>query len=182
MSVGAEGVGARLKLGKLDEAIATLQQAIERGHPRIDPTRLDPRDRLLREAGLRGRAEGHAHHRPGFRRRRQRRCPCGCGAKPGTVPQGKRYLDEQRGKPIADIWIDIPPINSQANERLGYPTQKPEALLERIIIEWLQKYWINNHITLSYIICNCLKTLSPYSRHYSTFRLIKILDINIPTS
>lgn len=53
--------------------------------------------------------------------------------KPGTVPQLKRYLDEQRGKPLGDVWTDIPPINSQAKERLGYPTQKPEALLERII-------------------------------------------------
>ena len=53
--------------------------------------------------------------------------------KPGTVPQLKRYLDEQRGRPLSDIWTDIPPINSQAQERLGYPTQKPVALLERII-------------------------------------------------
>lgn len=53
--------------------------------------------------------------------------------KPGTVPQLKRYLDEQRGKPIGDVWIDIDPLNSQARERLGYPTQKPLALLERII-------------------------------------------------
>ena len=45
----------------------------------------------------------------------------------------KRYLDEQRGRPLGDVWTDIPPINSQARERLGYPTQKPEALLERII-------------------------------------------------
>jgi hypothetical protein len=52
---------------------------------------------------------------------------------PGSVPRMKRFLDEQRGKPIGDVWIDIPPINSQAAERLGYPTQKPEALLERII-------------------------------------------------
>ncbi len=52
---------------------------------------------------------------------------------PGKVPRLKRYLDEQRGKPIGDVWADIPPINSQARERLGYPTQKPEALLERII-------------------------------------------------
>ncbi|MCB9183260.1 MAG: restriction endonuclease [Flavobacteriales bacterium] len=51
----------------------------------------------------------------------------------GNVPRYKRYLDEQRGKPIADVWTDIPPINSQAQERLGYPTQKPLALLERII-------------------------------------------------
>ncbi len=53
--------------------------------------------------------------------------------KPGTVPQGKRYLDEQRGRPLDDVWADIPPLNSQAIERLGYPTQKPLALLERII-------------------------------------------------
>ncbi|MBU0692547.1 restriction endonuclease [bacterium] len=44
-----------------------------------------------------------------------------------------RYLDEMPGRPLQDIWDDIPPINSQAAERLGYPTQKPEALLERII-------------------------------------------------
>jgi site-specific DNA-methyltransferase (adenine-specific) len=53
--------------------------------------------------------------------------------KPNTVPQFKRYLDEQRGRPLSDVWIDIPPLNSQAAERLGYPTQKPLALLERII-------------------------------------------------
>src|SRR5438132_4002939 len=53
--------------------------------------------------------------------------------KAGTVPQGKRYLDKQRGRPLDDVWADIPPLNSQAIERLGYPTQKPLALLERII-------------------------------------------------
>jgi len=52
---------------------------------------------------------------------------------PGRVPQMKRYLDEQRGRPLGDVWADIPPINSRAAERLGYPTQKPMALLERII-------------------------------------------------
>lgn len=52
---------------------------------------------------------------------------------PGAVPRLKRYLDEQRGRPLGDVWSDIPPINSQAAERLGYPTQKPEQLLERII-------------------------------------------------
>ncbi|MCY3832484.1 MAG: DNA methyltransferase [Chloroflexi bacterium] len=45
----------------------------------------------------------------------------------------KRYLDEMPGLPIQDVVSDIFPINSQAKERLGYPTQKPEALLERII-------------------------------------------------
>ena len=54
-------------------------------------------------------------------------------SKPGMVPRFKRYLDEQRGLPIGDVWTDIPPLNSQAQERLGYPTQKPVALLERII-------------------------------------------------
>lgn len=53
--------------------------------------------------------------------------------KPGAVPQYKRYLDEMQGTPVQDVWSDIPPINSQAKERLGYPTQKPLALLERII-------------------------------------------------
>src|SRR5205807_1651201 len=53
--------------------------------------------------------------------------------KPGTVPQGKRYLDEQRGRPLDDVWGDIPPLNSQATERLGFPTQKPLTLLERIV-------------------------------------------------
>jgi len=51
----------------------------------------------------------------------------------GRVPRFKRYLDEQRGRPLGDVWSDINPLNSQAQERLGYPTQKPQALLERII-------------------------------------------------
>ncbi|MHB0989284.1 MAG: site-specific DNA-methyltransferase [Bellilinea sp.] len=48
-------------------------------------------------------------------------------------PYLKRYLHEQAGTPVKDIIIDIPPIGAQAAERLGYPTQKPLALLERII-------------------------------------------------
>src|SRR5439155_1985654 len=51
----------------------------------------------------------------------------------GKVPALKRYLDDHPRRPIGDEWTDIPAINSQAQERLGYPTQKPEALLERII-------------------------------------------------
>ncbi len=47
--------------------------------------------------------------------------------------QRKRFLDELQGETVDSLWDDIPPINSQAQERLGYPTQKPEALLERII-------------------------------------------------
>jgi len=45
----------------------------------------------------------------------------------------KRYLDENKGLPLQALWDDISPINSQSAERLGYPTQKPLALLERII-------------------------------------------------
>lgn len=44
----------------------------------------------------------------------------------------KRFLDDD-GMPIMSVWNDIPPVNSQAEERLGYPTQKPIALVERII-------------------------------------------------
>lgn len=47
------------------------------------------------------------------------------------VPEFKLYLP--KGQPIQDIILDIPPVNSQAKERIGYPTQKPVALLERII-------------------------------------------------
>ncbi len=52
---------------------------------------------------------------------------------PGAVPAYKRYLDEMPGVPLQDDWHDINPISSQAKERLGYPTQKPLALLERIV-------------------------------------------------
>jgi DNA modification methylase len=49
------------------------------------------------------------------------------------APRYKRYLDEMKGTVVTSVWDDIPFINSQAAERLGYPTQKPEALLDRII-------------------------------------------------
>ncbi|MCY4107564.1 MAG: site-specific DNA-methyltransferase, partial [Chloroflexi bacterium] len=44
-----------------------------------------------------------------------------------------RYLDEMPGVALQDVWTDVPPINSQAKERMGYATQKPLALMERII-------------------------------------------------
>jgi DNA modification methylase len=49
------------------------------------------------------------------------------------MPEYKRYLDEMPGVALQDIWTDIGPIGAQAQERLGYPTQKPESLLERIV-------------------------------------------------
>lgn len=48
-------------------------------------------------------------------------------------PRLKRYMSENKGRVVDNIWTDIHPVNSQAAERLGYPTQKPLALLERII-------------------------------------------------
>jgi DNA modification methylase len=54
--------------------------------------------------------------------------------KSGTrVPRLKQFADELVGMALPDNWTDIPPVAAQAKERLGYPTQKPEALLERII-------------------------------------------------
>ena len=49
------------------------------------------------------------------------------------TPRLKQFLDDMPGVPVQDVWIDIPPINSQAKERIGYPTQKPLTLLDRII-------------------------------------------------
>lgn len=51
----------------------------------------------------------------------------------GAVPQRKQYLDEGKGVAIQTIWDDISSLATGSKERIGYPTQKPEALLERII-------------------------------------------------
>ena len=53
--------------------------------------------------------------------------------KPGAVPQRKNYLDESPGVPLQDIWTDIAPVQGGSIENANYATQKPEALLERII-------------------------------------------------
>jgi len=53
--------------------------------------------------------------------------------KEGNVPRYKNYLDEMPGIALQNIWDDIKPVSSQAKEKIGYPTQKPETLLERII-------------------------------------------------
>jgi adenine-specific DNA-methyltransferase len=54
-------------------------------------------------------------------------------SKPGTVPNRKYYLDEGRGVPVQSLWDDIGNLQASDTERTGYATQKPEALLERII-------------------------------------------------
>ena len=48
-------------------------------------------------------------------------------------PRLKQYLDESQGSPIGDIWLNISALKHSGKERLDYPTQKPEALLERVI-------------------------------------------------
>ncbi|MHB1795829.1 MAG: DNA methyltransferase [Acidobacteriaceae bacterium] len=53
--------------------------------------------------------------------------------KPGAVPRYKRYLDEGQGVPLGSTWDDIKPLQSHDIERLGYPTQKPLKLMERIL-------------------------------------------------
>ena len=54
-------------------------------------------------------------------------------SRPGTVPRIKRYLDNQKGRMLSTVWMDINPINAHAQERTGYPTQKPLALYKRMI-------------------------------------------------
>jgi len=71
-------------------------------------------------------------------------------SKPGAVPSYKRYLDEMSGVPLQDIWDDLLPIGAQAKERLGYPTQKPLSLLERII-----KYSSNEGDIVLDPFCGC---------------------------
>ena len=51
----------------------------------------------------------------------------------GRLPRFVRYLDEQRGRAVDSIWLDIPNLTGSNSERVGYPTQKPLALYERII-------------------------------------------------
>ena len=52
----------------------------------------------------------------------------------GKTPRYKRYVHELKGQVTGNIWTDIAPINSQAKDLMGYPTQKPLALLERILL------------------------------------------------
>jgi len=73
---------------------------------------------------------------------------------PNGVPRFKRYLDEQEGTPIGDIWIDISPLQGSQVETLGYPTQKPKTLLERII-----KASSNEGDTILDAFCGCGTTV-----------------------
>jgi adenine specific DNA methylase Mod len=98
--------GAGIRHGATGEVWRGIDVTAKGRHWFVPPTELDKLD-----------AEGKIHW----------------PAKAGGVPMLKRYLDEQPGVPLQDIWTDLPPLHNLAAERLGYPTQKPEALLERII-------------------------------------------------
>lgn len=76
------------------------------------------------------------------------------------MPEFKRYLDEMPGRTVQDVWDDIPPINARAAERLGYPTQKPEALLERIILTSS-----NEGDTILDPFCGCGTAVAVAQRH-----------------
>ena len=53
--------------------------------------------------------------------------------KPGGRIQRRRFLDELKGKPVQNLWTDVDMLSSRSDERVGYPTQKPLALYERMI-------------------------------------------------
>ena len=73
--------------------------------------------------------------------------------------QRKRFLSELKGKPTQNLWDDIQMISSQASERLGYPTQKPEKLLERII-----KASSNEGDVVADFFCGCGTTIAVAQR------------------
>ena len=76
------------------------------------------------------------------------------------IPRYKRYADESKGRPALDNWTDIGALNSQAKEYVGYPTQKPAALLERIIEASSNK----GDIVLD-PFCGCATTCVAAERH-----------------
>ena len=80
--------------------------------------------------------------------------------KPGNVPALKRYLDEQKGNPLGSVWIDIKPVQPQSKERIGYPTQKPVALLDRII-----EASSNEGDIVFDPFCGCATTMVAADRH-----------------
>jgi site-specific DNA-methyltransferase (adenine-specific) len=118
-------------------------------------------------------------------------------SKPGTVPQEKRYLDEMGGQPISDDWDDIEHLHGSNAEFMGYPTQKPVVLLDRIIsassnegdvvldpfcgcgtavhaAEKLKRQWIGidiTHLAVS-LIEKRMKEAFPYLANKEAFEII----------
>ena len=118
------------------------QEYIDKAYRHIEPETAR-RFRLVSMIGPGGAAKGNPHYKVmGVTRywryskvRMQELIDQGLivQSKPGAVPNRKYYLDEGRGVPIQSLWDDIGNLQASAAERLGYPTQKPQALLERII-------------------------------------------------
>ncbi len=82
-----------------------------------------------------------------------------CWPKRGKIPRFKRYFKAEAGVPIVDVITDINPISAHTAERLGYPTQKPESLIERI----LQASSSEGDIVLD-PFCGCGTTISVAQR------------------
>ena len=78
---------------------------------------------------------------------------------PGTVPQRKQYLEGGKGVAVQSIWDDVSALSASSAERLGYPTQKPEALLERII-----KASSNEGDVVADFFCGCGTTIAVAQR------------------
>jgi DNA modification methylase len=106
----------------------------------------------------------------------------------GTVPYRKRYLDESAGIPLQDIWTDVPMLRGFApgSERTGYPTQKPEQLLDRLIrtssneLDLIADFFVGSGTTLAvaeklgrrWIGCD----LGRFAIHTTRKRLLSIPD------
>lgn len=115
------------------------QDYIERYYNKVDENGRKYLDRDLSAKGLKGSGYTYAWKgKPGYWR-----CPMTTMERlerenrlyytSNGTPRYKQYIDEMEGVPAQDLWVDIFAVNSQADERVGYATQKPEALLERII-------------------------------------------------
>ena len=78
---------------------------------------------------------------------------------PGAVPRKKLFLDVGKGVSVETIWDDISALSATSQERLGYPTQKPEALLERII-----KASSNEGDVVADFFCGCGTTIAVAQR------------------
>ena len=81
--------------------------------------------------------EGHSPPPNGWSISREKMAAWHAAGRLHFVPGGriyrKVYLDEYPGQPVSDLWTDIPVLNAMASERVGYPTQKPEALVRRLV-------------------------------------------------
>jgi len=95
-------------------------------------------------------------------------------AKPTGALRLKMYLDESPGIRLQNIWDDIPPIGAQAQERLGYPTQKPEPLLERIV-----KTSSNEGELVLDPFCGCGTTISVAERFHRRWVGVDITHLAI---